>query len=66
MRPRPDLAASGRRITTHESRGAIAEAYRAGRTLTEIAASTGVSRKTVRGVLRDMGVEMRPACRRPT
>lgn len=56
---------SGRRITTHQMRMQIRERYEAGATAQEIADQIGIHQRTVLTVLRDLGVTMRPACRRP-
>lgn len=58
------LPARVQRRTTAATRLAMRQRYEAGETCAELAAAFGLSDKTVGKTLRDMGVVMRPPCRR--
>lgn len=63
--PRPEMATGWGRRASHADRLRIRQRYEAGETLVEIGRGEGMSHSTVARVLRDVGVERRPAVRRP-
>ena len=58
------LPRGAQRKTTAATRLAMRQRYEAGETHAELAAAFGLSSTTVGKTLRDMGVVMRPPCRR--
>jgi len=58
------LPAALQRKTTAAQRLEMKQRYEAGETFAELAAAYGLSTKTVGKVLKDMGAQMRPPCRR--
>lgn len=61
---RDALPAALQRKTTAATRFEMRQRYEAGETIAELAAAFGLSGRTVGRTLRDMGVQMRPPCRR--